>query len=384
MKTSEFSTASPGSLVPMNTVWGPDHAFIPDPLPPASWEFPTELWPLLAEAKQQIGILDGIGRTLANPAILLKPLRDREAILSSEIEGTFATARELFLFEMEPKQSQRNSSASDEVREVANYAAALDFAMESELPLCLRLIKELHSILMTGTRGGDHHPGEFRQVPVGIRSGKFIPPPNERLMEFLDPLEDFGNLPKTQFDPIVDCFLFHYQFEAIHPFQDGNDRVGRLLLTYMIQRRCELSKPWIHMSDFFEKHRDEYYEGLYEISTKGNWSYWIKFCLEGVYSQSKSTIKRCEQLLELQVRFKQQLTDVGGSVRLNSIVDDLFISPLIKLADLPDKLGVTYMTAKSDVKRLVKAGILKEIPDLYPKYFFAPDIYNISYEELDR
>ncbi len=366
----------------MATDWGGDCCFLPNPLPP-DWVFPESLWPLLKDASNQLQLLEGIGRTLPNPAMLLRPLRDREAIRSSEIEGTFATPRQLLLLELDPKESESEHDPINQHREVLNYAQALDHATASDLPLCLRLIRDLHRILLSGVRGADRRPGEFRQLAVAIgATRKFVPPPAERLTEFLYPFEKYINAPQTPFDPLVDCFLAHYLFEAIHPFMDGNGRVGRLLLSLMIQQKCGLTKPWVHLSEYFEQHRREYYDGLYGISTRGDWETWIGYCLNGVATQARDTIARCEKLLATKETYRLRLQQVGGTIRLQQIVDGVFDVPFVRIADLPARLGVAYPTAKSDVQRLVAAGILEELSGVYPATFFAPELYAVAYDNL--
>lgn len=380
MDISDFKEDAPGELV---AITGGQHAFIPHPLPP-EWEFPSDLWPLLGEAKQQVGILEGIGRNLPNPAILLRPLSDREAIRSSRLEGTYVTAKELLLFELETSKSKPERSPVNDQREVLNYRRALHHGTTSDLPLSLRLIRELHRILMQGVRGKDRTPGEFRRVQVAIDSSeRFIPPPHNRVLECLRPMEKYFHTESPVFDPLVDCFLVHYHLETIHPFTDGNGRVGRLLLAIMLQRQCNLSKPWLYMSEFFERNRDEYIDYLYRVSTDANWRDWIEFCLRGTVSQAKDTIDRCDRLLAVQRRFMTRLSDAGGSVRLNQIVEDIFYSPFVQVAALPKRLDVTYPTAKADIERLVNAGILKELEGIRPRTFYAPEVFDVAYERLE-
>lgn len=382
MNTEQFKPNSPGTIVSIDTVWGKDHAFLPDPLPPA-WHFPEAMWPLLDQATSQLKLLEGIGRTLPNPDLLLRPLRDREAIRSSEIEGTYANPRELLLFELRPRMSESEHDAANDQREVLNYRNALQFAEQTKLPLCLRLLRELHGILMDGVRGKDRTPGEFRTLPVAIgTTGKFVPPPAHRLMEFLDPFESYLHLENSRFHPLVDCFLAHYQFETIHPFTDGNGRLGRLLLSIMIQQKCELTQPWLHMSEYFENFRRTYYDGLYQISTEARWESWIDFCLQGVVSQARATIERCERLMQTKQDYADRVLTIGGSVRLQGIVDGIFESPLIEITRLRDRFAIDYKTAKADVAKLVDANILAELPDQYPKTYYAPELFNIAYEGL--
>jgi len=379
MDAARFTPDSPGAVI---SIGHSEHAFVPEALPP-DWTFPENLWPLLAEAKQQIGILEGIGRNLPNPAILLRPLEDREAIRSSSLEGTYATPQELLLFELDPKEATSNRDPENDQREVFNYRKALHYGTASELPLSLRLVRDLHRTLMTGVRGKDKTPGEFRKQQVAIGSSRrFIPPPPERLMECLDPLEKSFHDETAKFDPLVQCFLIHYQFETIHPFNDGNGRVGRLLLAIMLQQKCNLTKPWLYLSEFYERYRDEYVRNLFNVSADGNWTTWIEYCLRGTITQAQETITRCERLLNIRESFAQRVADVGGTVRLSQIVEDIFHSPFVRVAALSRRLDVTYPTAKADLERLVQAGILRELPMIAPKTYFAPDIFNIAYEEL--
>jgi len=222
MDSSLFCNEKPGKLVPIN-VGG--QAFIPDPLPP-EWKLPTLLWSQVAEAVRVIGVLDGIGRVLPNPAILLRPTEDREAIQSSALEGTYATLKELLLFEMEPADAARDTDETNRFREVYNYRLAIQHATTSPLPICLRLIRELHEILMKGVRGHQKNPGMFRTVQVAIGSNhRFVPPPPNRVLECMDSLEKFIHSEPT-IHPLISCFFVHYQFETIHPFTDGNGRTG--------------------------------------------------------------------------------------------------------------------------------------------------------------
>lgn len=380
MDLKRFSRRSPGQLI---VTVGGEKAFQPNPLPP-EWQFPNDLWPLLAETKQQVGILEGVGRLLPNPGLLLRPLEDREAIQSSRLEGTFASPRELLLFEIDQPESTSEDDPANSWREVYNYRRALHLATNSELPLSLRLIRQMHEELLFGVRGKDRSPGNFRRVQVYIGSShRFIPPPPQSLPELLDNLEKYLNVAASAFDPLVDAFLAHYQFETIHPFLDGNGRVGRLLLAVTFQRCCGLSKPWLYLSEYFEAHHDEYIERLFNISAKGDWSGWVKFCLLGVLHQARDAIQRCELLREIKNRYAKLLEETDGSVRLNQIVEGLFYSPYIQVANLAKQLSVSYPTAKSDVERLVNVGILAELPNASPKTFYAPAVYDVAYRDLE-
>jgi Fic family protein len=236
---------------------------------------------------------------------------------------------------------------------------------------------------MSGVRGKDRTPGEFRRGQVAIGTDhRFTPPPPERLMACLDPLERYFHAEHSRYDPLVDCLLVHYQFEAIHPFSDGNGRIGRLLLSIMLKERCGLSKPWLYMSDYYEKNREEYIERLFNVGTRADWESWIEFCLKGTVVQAKDTILRCDRLLKIKEDFVRRTGEVGGSFRLIQIVEDMFYSPFATIIDLSKRLNVSYPTAKADVERLVQAGILRELNDITPKTFYAPEIFNVAYEEM--
>jgi len=202
-------------------------------------------------------------------------------------------------------------------------------------------------------------------------------------MECLDPLEKYFHQTKTEYDPLVNCTLIHYQFEAIHPFNDGNGRVGRLLFALMLKQLCSLSKPWLYMSEYFEKNREEYTQRLFNVSASGDWEGWIEFCLRGMAIQARDTIQRCDRLQKIKEAFMNKLAEVGGAVRLNQIVESIFHAPFVRINDLPKKLGITYPTAKADVERLVEAGILSELKNISPKTYYSPEVFSAAYEAVE-
>lgn len=378
MEIGKFTPDMPGQLLPIP---GSEHAFVPSPLPP-NWEFPNRLWPLVAEAKRLMGVLEGIGRVLPNPAILLRTTEDREAIQSSALEGTYATPKELLIFELEPSNAETESDKANRFREVYNYRRAIQHATSSELPISLRLIRELHQLLLSGVRGHQKDPGVFRTGQVAIGSQRrFIPPPPHMVPECLDALEKYIHT-ASQFDPLVDCFLVHYQFETIHPFSDGNGRIGRLLLALMLQRNCQMSKPWVYLSDYLERHRNEYINGLFEISTKAAWEQWVEFCLRATVTQTAATISRCERLLKIRERFQTQLSSTGGNVRLHTIVEQVFAYPFVRVTDVAKRLEVTYPTAKADLEKLVGVGILQLLDKTAPITYYAPEVFSVAYEDI--
>lgn len=383
MNVDDFGPDRSGRLVPISTIDGAEHAFVPDPLPP-DWTWPADLWPLLLDAHKALASLDGVGRHLPNPRLLLHPLQQREAQESSSLEGTHTDPQQQMLFQLDPGFPESETDRVNAFREVFNYKRALQlrYETEQELPLSLRLIRRLHEVLMEGVRGGDRSPGQFRrlqnQIGVPVR---FIPPPASHLAPCLDAFEKYIHA-DHRYDPLVEASLLHYQFEAIHPFRDGNGRVGRLLLAIMMTEWCDLSHQWLYMSAYFNRHRDEYLDRLYEVSTNGNWTEWGEFCLRGVAAQARDTENRCDDLIAINRDFHRILQDeVGGSHRLGMIVDDLLVRPVVQIPHLAEQFDVAYNTAKADVQRLMDANILREIPDAKQRTFVAPRVVAATFSD---
>jgi len=380
MDRSRFTDKMTGQLVPIEQP-KKDFAFIPSAMP-AQWSFDGRLWPLLVEAKEALGTLNGIGQTLADPQLLLRPLQNKEAIASSNIEGTFVTPEQLLLYELDPKEPRSANDRAADWREVFNYGRALQRGCEllKSLPICNRLIKEMHSVLMQGVRGQTKGQGMFRQWQVQIgSSGRFVPPPAPEAIRLMDDLENYVNVHDPKFDPLVRAFIVHYQFEAIHPFGDGNGRVGRLLLALMIYNWLDHSHPWLYLSSYFETYKDEYMTNLFNISTCGAWSEWIEFCLRGTINQANDSIRRCREFHRLRSDFHKRVE--APSSRTHPMIDRLFISPMVTITALAKEFDVDYHTAQKDIDRLVVAGILREISESRPRSFYAQEIMRIAYDE---
>ena len=270
-------------------------------------------------------------------------------------------------------------------REVFNYGKALQIGLNllnNGLPLSLRLFRELHSTLLHGVRGQERRPGEFRDCQVHLDAGgRFMSPPPLRVPECLDVFEKYHH-EVSDIDPLIRAFMAHYQFETIHPFADGNGRVGRLLLSLTIYIWLGLSSPWLYMSAFFERHKDEYINRLFMVSANGEWDRWIEFCLTGVVEQSIDAIGRIDKLVALRARYTKLIGESGGSARLHRILDKLFGGPVTTVPQVKALTGVSYPTALSDIKRLVDIKILREGSQAaYPKYFFAPEILEIAFKD---
>ena len=360
-----------------------DWAFIPAELP-TDWDFDPSLWPLLVEAKEALGTLNGIGQTLPNPDLLLRPLQSREAITSSKIEGTHVTPEQLLLYQLDPREPKQADDKASDWFEVFNYSAALNHgrSLLQDLPICNRVIREMHAILMRGVRGRNKNPGEFRkwQVQIGS-SGRFLPPPPQEIDRLMTNLEKCVNSAESRYDPLVRSYLIHYQFEAVHPFGDGNGRVGRSLLALMIYKWLGHSMPWLYMSAFFERYKDEYIDKLFKVSTEGAWTPWIEYCLRGTIDQANDSVRRCHSFNRLRLEFPNRLN--SHSPRTCQIIEGLFTTPLVTVGTIAEKYDITYPTARSDIDRLIEARILVESADSYPKSFLSAEIMKVAYGDFE-
>lgn len=348
---------------------------------PHQWTVPLAMWPLLTEAKVELARLDGIGRTLPDPELLLRPLINREAIRSSSIEATYASPQELLLFELGDRDAASRSDRGNDRMEVANYASSLRRGADllDELSLSLRVIREMHQVLLRNVRGRDRAPGEFRRIQVHIGADKrYVPPPPNEIERCLDDFERFLH-EGDDIDPLIRTFLAHYQFEAIHPFIDGNGRVGRALLSLCAFQWNRLWRPWLYMSPYYDRHKDEYIDLLFAVSTEGRWQEWLEFCLRGVIDVCRDAIGRCDELVRLRNAYRQTADAAGG--RMHRIVEMLFSNPILRITDVARRLAVTYPTAKTDIDRLVSLGIVRELPDAYPKAFVAHAVFDAAYGE---
>lgn len=383
MDKKRFTDKKLGELVEIRTP-RPDVAFIPHSLP-LNWQMPPDLWPLLMDARESLARLDGVGRHMPNHQLLLVPLQQREALRSSSMEGTYATPEELLLYQIDPRDPTSTQDRANAWREVFNYGKALQLGvnlLDDTLPLSLRLVRELHRTLLSAVRGQSRQPGEFRSWQVQIGAGaRFLPPPPEYLDGCLDALEKYHH-DASGIDPLIRAFMAHYQFETIHPFGDGNGRVGRLLLSLTIYKWLDLTSPWLYMSAFYESNKDEYIDRMFMVSANGEWDRWIEFCLQGVVEQSLDAISRIDRLVVLREQYASLIAISGGSARLQLVVDKLFESPVVTVPQVRDLTKVTYPTAKSDLDRLQSLGIISEGPrDITPKYFWAREIYATAYSD---
>lgn len=302
----------------------------------------------------------------------------REAVLSSRIEGTQASLSDLFYFEA----SKKPPVGLSDVREVRNYVRALEFGLKrlEELPISKRLLKEMHAELMQHVRGSQQTltPGEFRTTQnwIGpanctLNDAKFVPPPPEEMMDALSDLERFLHEP-SDLPLVIRLALVHYQFEAIHPFLDGNGRIGRLLITLLLSAEKALPQPMLYLSAYFERNRTEYYRHLLAVSQGGCWTEWVSFFLRGVTEQAHDAIRRSEKLLRLWQTYRSKLQSARSSALPLKLVDHLFSQPYLTVGQAKDLLDVTHRAADLNVKKLVEAGILHEEPlQIYNRVFVA-------------
>jgi len=361
MKPHEIDDHSFGHLIP--TIEG-EQAFVPDNLPPRI-EWTGELVSTLSEADRAIGQLHGIGLNLPNPSLLIAPFMRREAEMSSRIEGTQAEIRDIYLFEMQEPEVQ---SEVPDVEEVTNYVRALDHGLQRcvELPVCLRMIRELHGILLEGVRGERDRPGEFRKSqnwigPRGctLAEARYVPPPPGEMDTCLSMVERFINEPPGAIPVLAWLAMVHCQFEAIHPFRDGNGRIGRLLVTLLLCSKGVLDKPLLYLSAYLERHREQYYERLLRVSTHGEWCQWMLFFLRGIREQSLDAFARSKQLMDLQQQFHAMVKSRRSAIQYK-LVDLLIERPVVTVVFVSNYFHVTYATAKNNINRLIKAGILRQ------------------------
>jgi Fic family protein len=361
METASFQKDKPGKLV--RTAQG-YWAFVPNSLPPkleVTWDFVNQI----SEADRRLSELAGAARTLPNPHLLIEPFTRREAVLSSRIEGTVASLSDLMSFEalgvVHPDRP--------DVAEVANYVTALEHGLRrlTKLPVSTRLIRELHERLMRGTRGEHMTPGELRRSqnwigPPGclLKDAAFVPPPEAEMKEALSDLEKYIHA-ESKLPPLVRMALIHYQFEAIHPFLDGNGRIGRLLITLLLCAEGLLPQPLLYLSAFFERHRSQYYRLLLEVSQQGKWKEWITFFLRGIAEQSVDALNRANQLQQLSLEYRQMLQGKRSSATLLQMADLLFKNPVFSASSIGKALNVTYVSAQKNIDKLVGAGILREM-----------------------
>ena len=321
---------------------------------------------LLSDAEHAIGRLVGaVGRTV-NPFLVGSPLLHREAILSSRIEGTIATPEQLVLAEL-AGPSKAGEDVGD-AEEVVNYMRAMRHGLRPKLPMSLRLIRELHGVLMKGVRGGQDRPGEFRDVQnfigspgASIGDARFVPPPAGAMRDCLDLFERRLHARDERLPILVKLAVAHYQFEAIHPFRDGNGRIGRLLLPLLLVREKRLEEPVLYLSAYLERNRKEYMDLLLAVSQKGAWLEWVRFFLKGVEESASESLEQTDTLLALRERYHNQFRSARSFGVLQQLIDNLFVSPSITMTTTAKALKITPAAASANIRKLTEGGVLREI-----------------------
>lgn len=361
-------------------------AFIPKPLPP---DPPLELDPillrLLEEAVGELGRLDGLARVIPDPDFFVSMYVRREAVLSSQIEGTQSTLEDLLELELERDSRNQLSDAF----EIANYVHAMNFGLEriETLPLSLRLVREIHKELLRNGRGSKATPGEFRQTqnwigPEGasLKQATFVPPPVPDMKKALHDFESYLHA-DSSYPTLIDVGLIHAQFETIHPFLDGNGRVGRLLNTFLLVHRGVLRKPLLYLSHYFKLHRTEYYDRLMAVRLAGDWEGWIQFFLRGVVQTAKEATETAERLFELREAHRSLILENNLGQNGLLLLSSLFQRPLVNINVAAQLLETTFPTASRLVSGFEGLGLLKEITGQKRSRLFRYEPYLTLFED---
>ncbi|MEL6703805.1 MAG: Fic family protein [Bacteroidota bacterium] len=361
---SEETTSPTGTYRSLTAGGETVRAFIPDPLPP-ELELGSADYDLMERANRALGRLDGISTLLPDRELFLYLYVRKEAVLSSQIEGTQSSLSDLLLFE----DDRTPGVPLDDVREVSNYVAALNHGLErlrSGFPLSLRLIREIHGVLLQDGRGADKTPGEFRRSQVwlgGSRPGtaRFVPPPVSEVMVCLDRFEHYLYEPGTPV--LIKAALAHVQFETIHPFLDGNGRVGRLLITFLLCAEDVLAEPLLYLSLYFKTHRDEYYERLQRVRTHGEWEAWLRFFLRGVQETSKQAVDTARDILALFERDRARIREgTGGAASSTLRVHEVLQrQPLLTIKEAARRSSLSQPTARVALDHMARLGITREV-----------------------
>jgi Fic family protein len=382
MRPTAFSSRTRGTV--RKTLEG-FYAFFPEPLP-RRLALPPEVVALLDEATGAVHRLGGVGRLIPNPHLLIGPHLRLEAVLSSRIEGTKTGIGQLLLFET----GQAPTDEADDAQEVQNYVIAMEHGLSrvrDGFPVSVRLFREMHGLLLKDVRGQHRQPGELRQSPVWIGGANlddaiFVPPPRPEMDAALSDLERF--LHEHDHPLLVQAALAHYQFEVIHPFLDGNGRIGRVMIPLLLVLREALPQPLLYLSAYFEQHRSEYYDHLLFTSQQGDLLAWLTFFLRGARDQARDAEERTVRLVELQHHMRTQLLDEGRPNSVVRLAEQLFATPIVTAARVETLLGVTRPTAHAAVASLMERGDLVEITGRgRGRVYRAPRIFDAVYGPIE-
>lgn len=335
--------------------------YIPHSLPLTNLDY-AQLIAHIGPANAALARYDGLLQSVINPGVMLSPLTNREAVLSSKIEGTQATVDEVLEYEA---GLEFGDEKAKDIQEIVNYRKTLVIASEyvQERPLTLALVKQMHAVLMDSVRGANKTPGEFRRDqnwvgPAGcsIEQASFVPPSPLQLLDHLQAWESY--LATSDFDLLVQVAVVHAQFELIHPFKDGNGRIGRLLIPLFLYQKRALASPMFFLSDYLESHRDLYYARLQGISGEGDWTGWIAFFLQAITQQAQANTERVREILALYGRMKQKITELTRSQHAITVLDALFDRPIFQSSDFVQRTGIAKQTVLPFLRKLREAGVL--------------------------
>lgn len=354
--------------------------YLPKPMP-RQVELPTHLIKSMSEADSALGHLQGLGFTVADPSLLIGPYARREALASSQIEGTQASLSDVFRAEVD------ETSRTTDTAEVARYleASTLAYELAATLPITQRMLGEVHRVLLTGVRGEDRQPGEFRRSPVWVGAANstpstalFVPPLPQHLGDLLTDWERFVNDDGRQIPPLIQAALMHYQFETIHPFLDGNGRIGRLLINVLLKVRGRLRLPLLYLSGYFEAHRQEYYDRLQGVRETGDINGWLAFFLTAVQHQADDAISRAQRL----IRIREEYLAIAGRERssLVRLVELLARNPFVTVHYVQTELGMTAPGARGLIRNAEERGWLQSLGrqgSQRPESWRAPRILEI-------
>lgn len=363
-------------------------AFMPQSLPPEPpIQLDAALVSLLSRADQAIGRLDGVTQILPNPELFVAMYVRREAVFSSQIEGTQSTLEDVLTFELDP----RTQALPRDVEEVVNYVKAMNYGLDRlrTLPLSLRLIREIHAELLQDGRGADKHPGEFRTTQnwmgasnAPISQATFVPPPASKLPEFLTDLEKFLHA-HDSLPALIRCGVAHVQFETLHPFLDGNGRVGRLLITFLLVHQDVLHRPLLYLSYYLKRHRAEYYDRLMAVRDEGNWEGWLRFFLRGVVETAEEATATAQAIVRLREADREQVQGRTPGINGLRLLDLLFHRPIMNITLVKDQLGIAYVTANRLIDHFVDLGLLKEITGGQRSRIYRYEAYWKIFQEAD-
>lgn len=362
-----FNAAPSGTWVETTTAGETVRAFVPNPLPPAP---PLQLTPddhdLMEQANRALGRLDGFATILPDTSLFVYMYVRKEAVLSSQIEGAQSSLSDLLAYEID----EAPGVPLDDVAEVSSYVAAMEYGLQrlrGGFPLSIRLIREIHRILLSKGRGSDKTPGDFRRSQNwvgGSRPGnaQYVPPPPDRLMSCLDPFEKFLHDQPQRTPLLLKAAFSHAQFESIHPFLDGNGRLGRLLITFLLCAEGAVSEPILYLSLHFKQHREEYYECLQRVRTHGDWRGWLRFFLTGLLTTARQVVDTSRSALALFEQHREQIQSVGRSAgSVLRVHEELKRHPILSIQKTAGRIGLSGPTVADSLTRLQQLGVVREV-----------------------